>query len=341
MCKSGLNSMQIAIARLQSLTVAVGLILGLPQLAVGQQHALRATSTVVLVPTLVESKAGDIVYGLSAKDFRVQDNGVIQPVKVDSDFDMEPFSVVVAIQCGRDAPGQFGTFRHLGLMLDSMMGQVPHEMAVVIFDSHPYLLQDFTSDATSVSSALHRLGPGDGGAAIDDAVGYSLLLLARQPEQNRRVLLIISETRDHGSRMATVHDLLQRVAGTNITIYSLSFSPAASELSRDLHGQYDGPEFTLMEPFQFAANAMRHNTANSLSKISGGEYLRFNSKLRFDHQLNRLANDLHSRYLLTFQPDHPQAGYHSIQVRLKKKSNAVVVARPGYWATASSAPDIR
>ncbi len=331
--------MQIVIARLQSLAIVGGLILSLPQLCVGQQHALRTTSTVVLVPTLVETKAGEIVYGLSAKDFRVQDNGVLQPVKVDSDFDMEPFSVVVAIQCGRDAPAQFARFRHLGLMLDSMMGEVPHEMAIVLFDSHPYLLENFTSDSNSVSSALHRLGPGDGGAAIDDAVGYSLLLLARRPERNRRVLLIISETRDHGSRMATVHDLLQRVAGTNITIYSLSFSPAASELSRDLHGQYDGPEFTYMEPFQFALNAMRRNTANSLSKISGGESLRFNSKLRFDHQLNRLADDLHNRYLLTFQPHHPQAGYHSIRVRLTKKSNAVVVARPGYWASANSGRD--
>jgi VWFA-related protein len=298
------------------------------------QITIRSTTTVVLIPALVETKNGKIVYGLTAKDFVVSDNGAAQAVKVDSGADTAPFSVVVAIQCGREAAAQFSKFRHLGIVLDSMMGTVPHQMAIVTFDSHPSLLQDFTADSNKISSALSRLEPGDDGAAIRDAVSYSIYLLSRQPRDDRRVLLLISETRDHGSRTTTVTDLLQRVAENNIAIYSLAFSPALSSVMTDLHGQYEGPEFTLLEPLQFAVNAMRRNAASTVSKISGGEYLRFNSARRLDEQFTRLTNHLHGRYVLSFQPKDPMAGYHAIQVHLQRKPHDVVIARTGYWATA-------
>ena len=42
--------------------------------------------------------------------------------------------------------------------------------------------------------------PGDGGAAILDTVNYAANLLESQPKEYRRVLLLISEERDHGSK---------------------------------------------------------------------------------------------------------------------------------------------
>src|SRR6266853_4299264 len=62
---------------------------------------LRSESTVVLVPTLVKTKSGDIVNGLSARDFIVEDNGVEQSVKLDDSPESDSISVVVAVQRGR------------------------------------------------------------------------------------------------------------------------------------------------------------------------------------------------------------------------------------------------
>lgn len=53
----------------------------MPNAAAGSQN-LEVTTTEVLVPTLVEKKDGDVVYGLKASDFVVEDDGVPQKIRV-------------------------------------------------------------------------------------------------------------------------------------------------------------------------------------------------------------------------------------------------------------------
>ena len=71
---------------------------GLPQ-----ETTLRSQSNLVLVPTLVKDQQGEIVYGLQAKDFLVEDDGVEQTVRLDETPEGQPISLVVAIQRGRRA----------------------------------------------------------------------------------------------------------------------------------------------------------------------------------------------------------------------------------------------
>jgi Prolyl oligopeptidase family len=68
---------------------------------------IRSESSVVLVPTLVRTKAGEITYSLQAKDFVIEDNGVEQDVTLDESPEQEPVSLVVAIQVGHKASSQF------------------------------------------------------------------------------------------------------------------------------------------------------------------------------------------------------------------------------------------
>jgi hypothetical protein len=49
-----------------------------------------------------------------------------------------------------------------------------------------------------------------------------------------------------------------------------------------------------------------------------------------------MANDIQSRYLLSFQPSHPKPGPHSIRVRLRDpQADFVLKARSQYWAVES------
>jgi hypothetical protein len=180
--------------------------------------AIRSQSTAVLVPTLVKTKTGNIVFGLSARDFIVEDNGVEQSVQVDESAEAGPLSVVVAVQVGRTAALQLQTSRPhsleddehsgnrgaplggLGTMLESYIGQSTAAVAVVTFDSQAHLLQDFTDDIPVVVDKLRKLVPGDDGAAILDAVLYSNVLLDRRPGAGRRVIILISESRTTGVR---------------------------------------------------------------------------------------------------------------------------------------------
>src|SRR5581483_6960379 len=68
-------------------------------------------SNLVLLPTLVRTKAGETIYGLKAEQFIVEDNGVRQVVQLDEEPDSAGLSLVVLIQCSRSAPAEFSKLK--------------------------------------------------------------------------------------------------------------------------------------------------------------------------------------------------------------------------------------
>ena len=219
-----------------------------------QASLLSTRSTLVLAPALVRNKAGDLVFTLAANDFVLTDDGVPQKLTLEQDTGGEPLALVVVIEIGGAGAREFNEFSSiappLAPMLASIVGNVPHKVAVVAFDSQPTLLQDFTSYLDSAADtiasltpgctrqhhlencasplALHNVGLGDNGAAILDALGFSVDLLRNQPREYRRAILLISETLDRGSHLK-LEDALRAISDTNTVIYSICFSTAKSE----------------------------------------------------------------------------------------------------------------
>lgn len=215
---------------------------------------LSTSSTLVLVPALVRGKTGDLVYTLTAKDFVLTDDGIPQKLTLEQDTGGEPLALVVVIEIGGAGAREFNRFPSiappLAPMLESIIGNVPHKVAVVTFDSQPTLLQDFTSNTETAANALRTLTPGctrqhhlddcasplairniplgDNGAAILDSLGFSVDLLRNQPTEYRRAILLISETLDRGSHL-TLEEALRAISDTNTAIYSIGFSTGKSE----------------------------------------------------------------------------------------------------------------
>ena len=188
-----------------------------------------ARSTVVLVPALVRTKTGELVFTLTAKDFSITDDGIEQKVTLEEDTDSEPLALVIAIETGGAGAEHLDKYRHLATAMESVVGNVPHKVAVVAFDRKPRLLQDFTSDLDMVGNAIYGLSKGNGGAAILDGLAFSLDLLRKQPPEYRRAILLISETIDRGSRVK-MDEALRAISDTNTAIYSLAFSSPKSDV---------------------------------------------------------------------------------------------------------------
>jgi len=293
---------------------------------------IRARSNLVLVPTLVETKKGDPVFELQPKDFVITDNGVIQPARLEEDTDLEPLALAVVIQTGREAFAQTNNLRGLNTMIDSMIGDVERRVAIIGFDSQPQLVQDFSGKTLDVSDGLNGLQPGDGGAAILDAVKYATHLLSEQPKEYRRVLLLISETRDHGSH-ASIPQVVQQVGETNTVVYSVAFSPSKTELKDSFRGNNaTGPGANLLSPILMTVQAFRKNTSAAIAHLTGGEYVRFDTQFGFDKQIGHLTGHVHNRYILSFQPQSPAPGLHRIRVVLPEHGDLRVIARESYWA---------
>ena len=87
---------------------------------------------------------------------------------------------------------------------------------------------------------------GDGGDAILDTVSYAVDLLQSQPKEYRRVLLLISEERDHGSRHTKPAQLIRKIGQSDILVLSVSFSPAKAELLHDIKDNGDDRMMSLI-----------------------------------------------------------------------------------------------
>jgi hypothetical protein len=61
---------------------------------------LSARSNLVLAPALVKTKQGAVLFDLTAKDFRLTDNGVAQTVTLDPDADQQPLALVICVETG-------------------------------------------------------------------------------------------------------------------------------------------------------------------------------------------------------------------------------------------------
>src|SRR5260370_27891351 len=71
-----------------------------------QSYTLRTQSNIVLVPTTVQTKHGEILYALKPEQFVVEDNEVPQTIRTEQDTDSLGLSLVVVVQSGRSATSQ-------------------------------------------------------------------------------------------------------------------------------------------------------------------------------------------------------------------------------------------
>lgn len=319
---------------------AVTFLLVLGPAAAQQEPAFNAQSNVVLVPTLVTDSEGKPVYGLQAKDFIIEDDGVEQVPYLDEADEASPISVMVVVQCGRRAWREFARMRGLASMLEPVLSQPNTETALVLFDHKLTLARDFTTDPELVQQDLKNLQAGDNGAAVLDAVAYAVRLLNKQPADRQRVLLLISETRDHGSRFAKLDDVVRLIGVTNVAVYALPFSPSLSQVLDTERGSnrdeayWDAPP-DWIGTLAMARASLKKNVSSALATMSGGEYELFASRKGFETNMNSFSNHLHSRYLLSFEPINPRPGLHQIRVRLKDPGRKeTVLFRSNYWADA-------
>ncbi len=337
------------------------------------QYRLSVRSNLVLLPTRVQRKNGETIYGLRPDQFIVEDNGVRQPVRLEEDPDFSGLSLVAVIQCGRFAENELQKFKSLGTMIEGIVGDAPHEVAVISYGEGPYLLGDFSGSAEDVRRALAKLQRcGDFHAATIDAVYYAINMLRRRQSHYRRAILLISETRDHGSR-SKIREVVTELGISDTVIYSVAYSPARDQLIQALrYGDQQiqpppptptpfpplfprpsptptpsssttapaepvyldhEPLFAMPPELSLVVNALRRSTASELASLSGGEYMNFTTQKGFEDRLQRISNQIHNYYLLSFKPaSTPTFGLHSLRVRVPDYPDAVIQTRKSYWS---------
>jgi Mg-chelatase subunit ChlD len=237
----------------------------------------------------------------------------------------------VAVEQGGMSVLEFDKLAKLGPLLDLFLSDGRSQAALVGFDSKPHLIHDYTHTSEDINEALKHLEPGNGSSAILDTVSYSVDLLESQPKEYRRVLLLISEERDHGSKHTKPAQLVQKIGRSDVLVLSVSFSPARAELLHDLKDNGDERTMSMVSALVMAVQAFKKNVTKEVAHMSGGEYMTFTGGKGFEQRVVEAAKHARNRYLLTFSPSDPTPGLHTIRVRTVQDYGTRIVARANYW----------
>jgi len=320
---------------------------------------LVVTTEVVIAPTTVLDKHGDYVNGLQLEDFQLYDNNKLQ--RITADVREEPLSLVVAIQKSSNLNDILPKIQKIGSMLNDIIAGQDGETAVLAFDHEWHLVQDFTSETGKITETMKNLKPGSSQHAVDDATMEGIRMLRKQPNNRRKVLLLIAERRDKGSQLH-VREVLTEAEFANVVIYSLDISsamaaftsvgmppppppipttaehvPAGAVLTPGSIDQnyYNGnyiPVF--VDIFKGLKTIFVDPDLDVFTRFTGGKQYSFISEKSLERAVTGISQELHSQYLLSYSPNNQaEGGFHEIRVSVNRPQ-LEVRTRPGYWRAA-------
>jgi VWFA-related protein len=317
----------------------------------------RAKATNIVAPVLVTDRNGNIVDGLEPAQFHLWDNGKEQNIHVDVSY--EPISLVVAIECAGRVESILPQIKHLGSLVQTVIG-TQGEAAILKFDGRIMLMQDFTNDTDKIKVAITKINAGSSQSRVIDAVDHGVYMLRHRPKSNRKIILVVSETRDEGSE-TKLREALIDVNLENVQVYFVDISQLAVRLTEkpDIRPEYIDPT-TMNAPlgipntpttaqqnygmenrvqfiplfreiFTDAKAVFVKDPAKQFSVASGGAQFVFFRQKGLEEAVQKISEELHSQYMIGYAPSNGgEGGYHTIEVSIER-SQLICKTRPGYW----------
>jgi VWFA-related protein len=318
----------------------------------------RAKATNIVAPVLVTDREGNIVDGLEPAQFHLWDNGKEQNIHVDVTY--EPISLVVAIECAGRVESILNQIRRpMGSLVQTVIG-AQGEAAILKFDGRIMLMQDFTNDPDKIKVAVSKINAGSSQTRVIDAVDHGVYMLKKRPKNNRKIILVVSETRDEGSETKLKEALID-VNIENVQVYFVDISQLAVRLTEkpDIRPEYIDPttmnaplgipntpttaqqNYGMENRVQFiplfkeifidTKAIFVKDPAKQFSVASGGAQFTFLRQKGLEEAIQKISEELHSQYMISYAPTNgAEGGYHTIEVSIER-TNLICKTRPGYY----------
>ena len=265
----------------------------------GARQVRFATKVESVRVDVLATSGGRPVQGLTAADFEVRDNGVVQKVSL-VEGDTAATNVMLALDTSSSlSEKRLQQLRDASRALLSRL--LPGEAAGLIAFSHVVtLVGEMTPDLGRIDRALDTVEPSGDTALIDAS---SLGLSLAEQGDGRGLLVIFSDGLDTTSWQSE-DAVLRSAKGFETVVYAVSAA----------------------EPGQ-APRFLRE-----LVNASGGKVFEVTAGERLQSAFVQILDEFRQRYLLSYSPTGvAQPGWHEIEVRVKRRG-VTAKARPGYFA---------
>jgi len=279
-----------------------------------QQKPIRvSTRTVALYATVTDAEKR-LVPDLGQDDFEIYDNGKLQTINL---FDNKPQPITVVVML--DTSGS------MTLALDLvkraaeqfLIRMLPDDQGMVgaFNDKIEFHPEGFTNNRDELVSLLKDLDFGYP-TRLYDAVNQSMAQLKGIP--GRRVVLVFTDGDDNSSKFGS-NDVTDRGRIEEVMVYSIGLE----------NEYFDGARKVRSSPDR----GLKH-----LSEETGGGFFLLKKTDELTSTFTRIAQELHSQYVLGFTPQALDGKVHKLETRLKQPG-MVARARKSYLASTESTTD--
>jgi VWFA-related protein len=326
----------------------------------GQVTTLKSRSTLVTVPTLVTEKGGKHVWGLTADDFQIYDNGVLQKSRLNEAPLPPERAIVLVVQENIDTYLLEDALDRSLVDFLHALPESPIPIAVVTAGARAKVYAPFTDDRDALEEQLKKLEPGSdqGGPHLLDGVYMAARMLQDLYPDRQKTILLVSGAHDgdSGERVMNalamqkkdpsdpdagrwnsshgVDETLAYLERNNIVVDAIEFSRVKMGAS----DSWKSPELSAiaLDPASLLMHAgdwLRKDVPKHLAAATGGEVRGAGRKAKMSADAFKIAADFPALYDLSFYPTDPRPGLHAVRVVVKGFEEKMVVrARLFYWA---------
>ncbi len=285
---------------------ALAACLAIPVMLAAQQPSFKTGTQVVPVYVTVVDDQKRLVPDLGREDFEILDNG--KPVALTQfDNEPEPFSVVVMLDTSASMTGSLDLLEQAAEQFVIRLLPEDQGMVGAFNDKIEFPIASFTSDRDELAAALKEMDFGNP-TRLYDAVDASIEQL--RAVQGRRVVLVFTDGEDTASKIG-MGRVLDQARTDEVMIYAIGLE---SEYFNGQHKVRSRPDRGLRR----------------LADETGGGYFELKKTDELGSTFTRVAQELHSQYVLGFAPA-TDGKLHKLEVRVKK-SGMTPRARKSYLA---------
>lgn len=299
---------------------------------------VRVSSNLVVVPVSVTDATGQPVLGLTASDFRLEEEGRLQEIQI-GDPEQIPLDIAILLDVSGSINARFSFEKEAAARFLKQVLRPNDRATLFAIDKTPRL--ELARDTAERAAArLIAINAAKGPTAFYDTVIEAARYLAQSsPPQHRRVIVVISDGEDNYSERvkvligATKEDeqpmslqdkwrinnrflleVQRQIQKAEVTFYSINPSGQALRLNVISKRAEDGME--------------------QLANATGGNFFVPEQLENLSTIFRQIAAELRSQYLLQYyaKDEYPAGRFLRIGVTSPTRPQLRIRARQGYYA---------
>jgi Ca-activated chloride channel family protein len=317
-------------------------------------EVVRVTSNLIMVPVSVTDATGQPVLGLTASDFRVEEDGRFQQVAQLGDPEQVPLEVALLIDVSSSVSKRFAfQIDAATQFLTQVLRQADHA-SIFAIDRTPRLEQRPAGAQVATAKLLTIQGAsGPSPTAFYDTVSEAARFLGTNTsEKARRVIVVISDGEDNFSNLVRDSSIAAykasnnesgldaasraRIRAANETALNSGHAKARIQVQQDL--QKANIIFYSINPsgegYKLNVISTRaQNTMHHFATVTGGAAFVPNHDSELPAIFQRIASEIRSQYLLQYYSDNKSGAtsFRKIKVSAPTRSQLRVRSREGYF----------